>query len=288
MEIVLLCVGKTDRTFWSDATEEYVKRLKHFIKFSVQFVADPKANKKTQPLEIKKEEAKKIYKKAKNEGKSASLVEQQRPNIFTTSVANIAPGGTITVAIEYLQSVQIDNNTYSIRFPMVVGDRYIPGMPIKTSNNAMGVSLDTHEVDDASKITPPSESIISALTGRKFTTYLPVEIEINLRSGFELESLESSYHKINKIQIDNQTQHILLVEGYEADRDFELTWSPIQTDEPEISNGLENFEIEEETPELFNSGNEENLSEESLESKETDNIDEDDLEIPAFLRRQKN
>ena len=183
----------------------------------------------------KKEEAKKIYTKAKNEGKSASLVEQQRPNIFTTSVANIAPGGTITVAIEYLQSVQIDNNTYSIRFPMVVGDRYIPGMPIKTSNNAMGVSLDTHEVDDASKITPPSESIISALTGRKFTTYLPVQIEINLRSGFELESLESSYHKINKIQIDNQTQHILLVEGYEADRDFELTWSPIQTDEPEIS-----------------------------------------------------
>ena len=51
---------------------------------------------------------------------------------------------------------------------------------------------------------------------------------------------------------------------------------------------MENFEIEEETPELFNSGHEVNLSEESLASKETDNIDEDDLEIPAFLRRQKN
>ena len=59
--------------------------------------------------------------------------------------------------------------------------------------------------------------------------------------------------------------------------------------EPEVSNGLENFEIEEETPELFNSGNEENLSsDEILESKETDSLDEDDLEIPAFLRRQKN
>lgn len=65
MEIVLLCVGKTDRTFWSDATEEYVKRLKHFTKFSVQFVADPKANKKTQHLEIKNEEAKKILQKIK-------------------------------------------------------------------------------------------------------------------------------------------------------------------------------------------------------------------------------
>jgi len=59
-------------------------------------------------------------------------------------------------------------------------------------------------------------------------------------------------------------------------------------DEPEISNGLENFEIEEEAPELFNLGNEENLSNETSTSKESDNLDEDDLEIPAFLRRQKN
>ena len=47
-----------------------------------------------------KEEAKKIYEKAKQEGKSATLVEQQRPNICTSSVANIAPGGSITIAIE--------------------------------------------------------------------------------------------------------------------------------------------------------------------------------------------
>ena len=60
-------------------------------------------------------------------------------------------------------------------------------------------------------------------------------------------------------------------------------------DEAEITNGLENFEIEEETPELFNSEVEENLLDESsVETKETDNLDEDDLEIPAFLRRQKN
>ena len=59
-------------------------------------------------------------------------------------------------------------------------------------------------------------------------------------------------------------------------------------EEPEVSNGLENFEIEEETPELFNSENEDSLTDEISESKETDNLDEDDLEIPAFLRRQKN
>ena len=61
---------------------------------------------------------------------------------------------------------------------------------------------------------------------------------------------------------------------------------PIQ--EAENSNGLENFEIEEDTPELFNSETEENLIEESSDSQDTNNMDEDDLEIPAFLRRQKN
>jgi len=60
------------------------------------------------------------------------------------------------------------------------------------------------------------------------------------------------------------------------------------SEEPEISNGLENFGIEEENFELFNSDNEENSSEQSLASIESESTDEDDLEIPAFLRRQKN
>ena len=54
------------------------------------------------------------------------------------------------------------------------------------------------------------------------------------------------------------------------------------------SNGLENFEIEEETPGLFNSDVEENSTEAIEDIGETDNLDEEDLEIPAFLRRQKN
>ena len=182
-----------------------------------------------------KKAAKKIYEKAKKEGKSASLVEQQRPNIFTTSVANIAPGGTITVAIEYQQAVLIDNNTYSIRFPMVVGDRYIPGIPIKTPIDSLGVAPNTHEVEDASKITPPSENIISYFFDQKYETYLPVTIEINLMAGFEIDSLRSGYHKVNTVDINQNTKHITLDDSYQADRDFELTWSASQTDEPEIA-----------------------------------------------------
>ena len=182
-----------------------------------------------------KKEAKKIYEKAKKEGKSASLVEQQRPNIFTTSVANIAPGGTITVAIEYQQAVLIDNNNYSIRFPMVVGDRYIPGTPIQTPTDSLGVAPNTHEVKDASKITPPSENVISYFFDKKYETYLPVTIDINLMAGFEIASLRSGYHKVNTVDVNQITKHITLDESYQADRDFELTWSASQTDEPEIA-----------------------------------------------------
>ena len=172
-----------------------------------------------------REEAKKTYEKAKSEGKSASLVEQQRPNIFTTSVANIAPGATIGIAIQYQQAVLIDNDKFSIRFPMVVGDRYIPGTMVATPNNAIGVVPNTHQVNDASKITPPSDRRAD----------LPITIDINLKAGFEVESLDSSYHKIVVNNIDELTKQISLDQNYQADRDFELTWSADKSLSPELA-----------------------------------------------------
>ncbi|MFT5396124.1 MAG: hypothetical protein ACI85N_001320, partial [Gammaproteobacteria bacterium] len=74
-----------------------------------------------------KQEAKKVYQQAKEQGKQAALTEQERPNLFTTSVANIAPHETVKVEIEYQQIVVYDNGAFSLRFPMVVGPRYIPG-----------------------------------------------------------------------------------------------------------------------------------------------------------------
>jgi Ca-activated chloride channel family protein len=182
-----------------------------------------------------KEEAKKIYEKAKSEGKSASLVEQQRPNIFTTNVANIAPGGTIKVAIEYQQAVSISNNRYSIRFPMVVGDRYIPGVPTYTSDDSLGVSLNTTEVNDASKITPISENHVRELIDENYETNLPVKIEINLNAGFDVASVNSTYHKIKMDSLNQTTKYITLAEAAQLDRDFELTWSANMSYEPEVA-----------------------------------------------------
>ena len=105
-------------------------------------------------------------------------------------------------------------------------------------------------------------------------TALKLENEVQEETVNEFEQLDQSNNEV--FSDTSKTKETIIEEKQTAD-------------EMEITNGLENFEIEEETPELFNLEAEEKLLEESsLESKETDNLGEDDLEIPAFLRRQKN
>ena len=67
-----------------------------------------------------KQHAKFIYEKAKAKGQTASLLEQERPNIFTNSVANIGPGETVVVQIEYQEAIRSTSGTYSLRLPLVV------------------------------------------------------------------------------------------------------------------------------------------------------------------------
>ncbi|WP_300428761.1 marine proteobacterial sortase target protein [Candidatus Thioglobus sp.] len=175
-----------------------------------------------------RKEAKRIYTKAKQAGKKASLIEQQRPNIFTTNVANIAPGESITISIEYQQIVSIDNDKFSIRFPMTIGKRYIPGTAIATPAASVGISPNTHRVKDASKITPP----ISQNVDR------PISIAINLKAGFNTANVNASYHDISVVDIDTLTKHITLdnTKGdNQADRDFELVWQANNSLTPELA-----------------------------------------------------
>ncbi len=72
-------------------------------------------------------EARRIYESARESGYVASLLEQERPNIFTQSVANIEPGATVTVDIGYVETLQAVDGEYRFDFPMVVEPRYIPG-----------------------------------------------------------------------------------------------------------------------------------------------------------------
>lgn len=71
-----------------------------------------------------REAAKTAFETAKKEGKSASLLEQQRPNVFTMKVANILPGDAIEVRLEYTEFLTPTEGIYEFVFPTVVGPRY--------------------------------------------------------------------------------------------------------------------------------------------------------------------
>lgn len=74
----------------------------------------------------KREEAKQIYEQAKKEGKTTGLLEQERDNVFTQSVANIKPGEKVNVTIRYSESLKFEKGEYEFVFPTVVGPRYNP------------------------------------------------------------------------------------------------------------------------------------------------------------------
>jgi Ca-activated chloride channel family protein len=174
-------------------------------------------------------EAKKVYEKAKQEGKRTSLVEQERPNIFTTSVANIGPGERIIVEIEYQETIRYDQGTFQLRFPMAVGQRYIPGTPMIVEGqdqNGSGTMLDTDRVPDASRITPPVQ-----VPGQGSIN--PISLSLALTPGFPIAKVESLFHQVIVIPDPDGGYHVSLKkDAVPADRDFQLTWSPAPSAEP--------------------------------------------------------
>jgi Ca-activated chloride channel family protein len=76
---------------------------------------------------LRREEAQAVYEAAKSGGQVASLLDQERPNIFTQSVANILPGEQVKVTISYVETLKYEAGSYEFVFPMVVGPRYVPG-----------------------------------------------------------------------------------------------------------------------------------------------------------------
>jgi len=186
--------------------------------------------------EIKeKEEAKKIYQKAKSEGKKASLLAQERPNIFTMAVANIAPGEEVTIEIEFGQLVLLSDGIFSLRFPMVVAPRYIPGKVLGTANDGGGIkfsgngwSVDTDQVPDASRITPPA---VTAGEGE----INPVRLVLELVAGFPVSRLTSLYHGITVNEGADKTRVIHFNGEVKADRDFVLEWEAEEQKSPQAA-----------------------------------------------------
>ena len=180
-----------------------------------------------------REKARAMFDEARRAGKKASLVSQQRPNLFTTGVANIPPGEEIRVSIQYQQPVDRDGDLYSLRFPMTITPRYIPGRPLAVDDSEAatpgdGWSPDTDAVPDASAITPP--------WGPGGTDNHPTRVRVSLQPGFALASVDSLYHQVQRE--DHSADGVTLTlspQAHRANRDFVLQWQPAASAEPQVA-----------------------------------------------------
>jgi Ca-activated chloride channel family protein len=152
--------------------------------------------------------ARAAYGEARAAGQRAALLDQERPNIFTTQVANIGPHEAVIVELEYQQVLRYDGGRFSLRFPMVVGPRYVPAGPML--------------VADAGRITPPVMR-----PGTENGRSNPVSIRVALDAGVPLAAVESPYHRVHVQAPAPERREITLADGaVPADRDFELAWAP--------------------------------------------------------------
>ena len=133
---------------------------------------------------MKREEARKTYEAARSEGRTASLLDQERVNIFTQSVANIMPGETVVVEISYIETLKYEDGAYEFVFPMTIGPRYIPG-----------------GVKDAAKISPP---IAQTRNGSD------ISIEVNLNAGVPVEDIRSTSHDIDRADLSPGSSRVTL------------------------------------------------------------------------------
>ena len=150
---------------------------------------------------LRREEAQAVYEAAKNNGQTASLLEQERPNIFTQSVANILPGEQIKITISYVETLKYEDGSYEFVFPMVVGPRYVPGNATGAQGN--GFAPDTDRVPDASRITPqPPPAGMRA--GHD------ISIDIILDAGVPIDGLNAKTHEVLLERPDVRRAHISL------------------------------------------------------------------------------
>jgi len=170
-----------------------------------------------------RQEARAIYERAKREGRRSGLVQQERPNVFMTSVANIPPGSEIEVEVEYQQSVRFDDGVLSLRLPTVVAPRY------------------DRELGDASGYDPPVRPMtLRAAADQGVANQL--SISIDLAPGFPLDTIDSPYHEIDVVD-EAGRYWIELADGVaRANRDFELRWTALPGHEPRAALFTETYD----------------------------------------------
>ncbi len=184
-----------------------------------------------------KEEAKKEYEEAKSEGKSASLMEQKRPNVFTMDVANIMPGDTVSIELHYTELINPRENIYEFVFPTVVGPRYAAPKESGNDTSVSGTSDDDSVSDGDAGSTAsdhntgaPKDSDDDWVSSPYLEdgTAIPGDynITVNLSTGVPIAEITSKSHDIRIHQENASTAQITLADfdNYAGNRDFILKY----------------------------------------------------------------
>jgi Ca-activated chloride channel family protein len=151
-----------------------------------------------------KNEARTQYETAKNEGKTASLLEEQRPNVFQMNVANIMPGATVEVELSYTELLVSTDNVYEFVYPTVVGPRYVSNAEIENNTNETWTG------------NPYLEE------GVKPTSTLKLNVSLN--TGIPLKEIRCETHK-NDISYQGKSSATLeMKEPDGGNRDFVLQY----------------------------------------------------------------
>lgn len=204
-----------------------------------------------------KQRAQQLYTKAKTQGKKVSLVSQQRPNLFTTKLANIAPGETIKISLSYVQSIRLNDETFALRIPLTLTPRYIPvetrsntteTLPADKQNetdrvnhtshttriNSSGWAVNNARVPDASEITPFQTRLDPNMDPLTNSQQL-VSISVKVDGGLPLANITSLYHRINQAHDNNKHLISLKDKAVRLDQDFVLQWQLSQGNTPKAA-----------------------------------------------------
>lgn len=128
-----------------------------------------------------RQQARREFDQARRDGRSASLLEQQRPNVMSMSIANVLPGDEIAVDLRYTETIVPDDGTYRFVFPTVVGPRYA------------GTAAAGGGPDDR----PPAESWVARPTLRQGVRgQATFELQATIRSPLPIASVRSPSHPL--------------------------------------------------------------------------------------------
>lgn len=180
--------------------------------------------------------AEKLYQQAKSAGKRAAITKQQRDNLFSQKVANIAPHQEIEVRLTFIDAVNYQSGVFEWRLPTTLTPRYIPGISALpnepgaethsvVNTNDFGWAMATDQVPDAPLITPKMAVANGEL-------HNPLRLTVALQSGMELAAIEGMYHELEVKKQQDHYQIALRDGAVEMDRDVVLQWRPVLAAHP--------------------------------------------------------